>query len=123
MLTRPGDTQGFDVTGVLTEVDLTIADGVKTVCDCIQACLDRPTSCANYVWKFPDAKAVKKGYRTCTLYSNFNLPSNVTVKVNVNEHKSMGIAAVGANPQMGGLVPQAFKDEEQTCPDDEAFSG
>ncbi|GFZ49288.1 hypothetical protein JCM24511_07407 [Saitozyma sp. JCM 24511] len=112
-------TQGFDVTGVLTEVDLTIVDGIKTVCDCIQACLDRPTSCANYVWKFPDAAAVQTGHRTCTLYSNFNLPSNVTVKV--NEHKSMGIMNVGANPQTGGLVPQAFKDDN--CPDDEAFSG
>jgi hypothetical protein len=120
LLSGPEDTQGFDVTGVLTEVDLTFPH-VKTVCDCIQACLDYPGTCANYVWKFPDAAAVKSGYRTCTLYSNFNLPANVTVKV--NEKHSMNIKKVGANPQMGGLVPQAFSDEKQTCPDDEAFSG
>ncbi|RSH80121.1 hypothetical protein EHS25_007323 [Saitozyma podzolica] len=113
-------TQGFDVTGVLTEVDLTFPK-VQTVCDCIQACLDYPGTCANYVWKFPDAAAVKTGHRTCTLYSNFNLPANVTVKV--NEKHSVDIKKVAANPQVGSLVPQAFSDVAQTCPDDEAFSG
>lgn len=44
-------TRGFDVTGVVTEIDLTFPR-VRTECDCIQECLNRPGKCANYVYKF-----------------------------------------------------------------------
>jgi hypothetical protein len=60
------DVRGFDVTGVTTEIDLTFPK-IKSVCDCIQACLDYPGTCNNYVWKFSTADSVKSGYRTCTL--------------------------------------------------------
>lgn len=40
--------KGFDITGVTSEVDITYSQ-VKTVCDCIQECLNRPMICANYV--------------------------------------------------------------------------
>jgi hypothetical protein len=107
-------TRGFDVTGVVTEVDLTFPQ-IKNECDCIQACLDRPTTCANYVWKFRTAASVKSGHRTCTLYSDFNLPSAVTIAFDLNSPQKQNINAAeitanGNNPHAGGPVPQAFKD-------------
>lgn len=121
-------TRGFDVTGVLTEVDLTFPQ-VRSECDCIQECLKRPGTCANYVWKFSTKHSVKTGHRTCTLYSDFNLPANVTVEFNLassnNSHINAGkIIAGGNNPHAGGLVPQAFKDANlNTTADPEAVSG
>jgi hypothetical protein len=35
------------------------------------------------VYKFTSAAAVASGHRTCTLYSQFNLPSAVTMDVNL----------------------------------------
>jgi len=119
------DTKGFDVTGVVTEVDLAFPN-ITTVCDCIQACLDNPTTCANYVYKFSTPASVLSGYRTCTLYSQFNLPSNVTIDINLNSTANQNIQLLQAmnNPQAGGLVPQAFKDMNlTTVPDDDAVSG
>jgi hypothetical protein len=121
-------TKGFDVTGVITEVDLTFPQ-IKDECDCIQACLNRPTTCANYVWKFSTAASVKSGHRTCTLYSNFNLPSAVTVEIDLNSPLNQNInaqtiTADGNNPQAGALVPQAFKDVNlNTIADPDAVSG
>ena len=58
-------TKGFDVTGVTTEgVDLTYP-AVKNGCDCIQECLNRPTLCANYVFKFSTAAFSYIKQRTC----------------------------------------------------------
>lgn len=122
------DTRGFDVTGVITEVDLTFPL-VKNECDCIQQCLDRPTTCANYVWKFATADGVKTGHRSCTLYSDFNLPSEVTVVLNVNDPRNRNVNAAAIqtnnnNPHMGALVPQAFKDINLSQqPDPHAVSG
>ena len=60
------DIRGFDITGVTTEIDLTFPK-IKNECDCIKACLDRPTTCNNYVWKFSTPESVAIGHRTCTL--------------------------------------------------------
>lgn len=121
-------TRGFDVTGVVTEVDLTFPE-VKTECDCIQKCLDKPGTCANYVYKFSTPESVKSGHRTCTLYSNFNLPADVVLQMNLNSKNNKNINAAeiranGNNPQVGGLVPQAFKDINlNTTADPDAVSG
>jgi hypothetical protein len=56
-------TRGFDITGVVTEVDLTFPT-IQNECDCIQQCLDRLGTCANYVWKFSTPESVMSGYRT-----------------------------------------------------------
>ncbi|OCL08918.1 hypothetical protein AOQ84DRAFT_376303 [Glonium stellatum] len=81
--------RGFDVTGVVTEVDLTFPL-IQSACDCIQECLNRPT--------------------TVPLMS-----TNVTIGVDVNSPLNKNIngaetLALGNNPQQGALVPQAFKD-------------
>src|ERR1700684_4213514 len=116
------DTKGFDVTGVVTEVDLTFPK-VKNVCDCIQECLNRPTTCATYVYKFSTPASVESGHRTCTLYSQFNLPADVTLDFNLTSplHQNINAAEIellGNNPQMGSAVPQAFKDVNlNTVPD------
>lgn len=119
--------KGFDVTGVVTEVDLTFPL-IQDECDCIQQCLDRPTTCAAYVWKFSTPASVQSGHRTCTLYSQFNLPTDVTIDINVNSTLNRNINApelllLGTNPQTGALVPQAFKDANNTVPDPDAVSG
>jgi hypothetical protein len=127
-LTHCLDTRGFDVTGVVTEVDLTFPE-IKDACDCIQACLDRPTTCATYVYKFSTPASVQSGHRTCTLYSQFNLPADVTLEFDLNSTNNKNIngaeiVANGNEPQAGSLVPQAFKDKNlNTTPDDEAVSG
>jgi hypothetical protein len=121
-------TRGFDITGVVTEVDLHFPQ-IRTECDCIQACLNRSNTCANYVYKFSTPESVKSGHRTCTLYSDFNLPANVTLQFdlessNNTEINASEIIAEGNNPHMGGLVSQAFKDVNlnTTC-DPDAVSG
>jgi hypothetical protein len=117
------DVRGFDVTGVVTEVDLTFPL-IKNECDCIQQCLDRPTTCAAYVWKFSTADSVASGHRTCTLYSQFNLPSNVTIAVDVGKSKDVALLQAINNPQAGALVPQTFKDVNlNTTADWSALSG
>lgn len=117
---------GFDVTGVVTEVDLTFPE-IKDSCDCIQACLNRPDSCAAYVWKFSTADSVTSGHRTCTLYSQFNLPSNVTIAVDIPNSSNINgdeLVANKNNPQNGALVGQTFKDINlNTTVDNEAVSG
>jgi hypothetical protein len=122
------DTRGFDVTGVVTEVDLTFPL-VQNVCDCIQQCLDRPTTCASYVYKFSTPASVLAGHRTCTLYSQFNLPADVVLDFNLNSTLNVNINAaeilmMGNNPQKGAPVPQTFMDVNlNTTADNDSFSG
>jgi hypothetical protein len=116
------------VTGVVTEVDLTFPL-IQNECDCIKQCLDRPSTCAAYVWKFSTPASVQQGHRTCTLYSQFNLPSAVAIEINTNSTLNKNInapelVAMGNNPQAGAPVPQAFKDVNlNTVPDNDAVSG
>ena len=120
-------TRGFDVTGVVSEVDLTFPE-VASECDCIQACLDLPGTCASYVWMFSTADAVDSGHRTCTLYSDFNLPGSVAIQFDLESDNNMNINAAqitsqGANPDIGYPVPQAFQDLDSVVPDPDAVSG
>jgi hypothetical protein len=55
--------------------------------------------------------------------SDFNLPSNVIVNVDVADSTDVLPIGTGNNPHNGGPVPQAFKDAAGTVPDDGAFSG
>ncbi|KAF9888517.1 hypothetical protein FE257_008624 [Aspergillus nanangensis] len=111
-------TRGFDVTGVLTTVTV---PGIENVCDCIQACLDRPETCTNYVWKFAEPTSSR---RSCTLYSNFNLPSGVDVLYNPTEVPGVnqGLNPISSNPQIGSLVPKATKPNSTEI-DEQAVSG
>lgn len=121
-------TRGFDVTGVVTEVDLTFPE-IQSECDCIQQCLNRPSTCATYVYKFSTPASVQSGHRTCTLYSQFNLPAAVDLAFDLNNTLNHNINApeilmMGNNPQMGAVVPQAFMDANlNTTPDPNAVSG
>lgn len=116
-------TRGFDITGVTTEVDLAYPQ-VQSECDCIQECLKQVGTCVNYVWKFSTPESVQSGHRTCTLYSDFNLPVNVTLTFNVSASTNIQSLSSDNNPQQGGLVPQAFKDINlNTTADYDAVSG
>jgi len=91
--------RGFDVTGVTNFVSLTVANGINTACDCLSRCKTSFLTCAAWVWKFTD----NSGVRTCTLYSDFNLPPNVTLGFNLGTSVNSGV--IGMNPQTGSLVP------------------
>ena len=112
----------------MTEIDLKFPQ-VQNRCDCINECLKRPTTCATYVYKFSTPQSVQSGHRTCTLYSQFNLPANVTLEFDLNNGNNKNINAQeiiqnGNNPQAGAPVPQAFKDVNlNTTPDPDAVSG
>lgn len=119
--------RGFDVTGVVSEVDLTFPT-VQNECDCIQACLWRPTTCAAYVWKFSTPASIQSGHRTCTLYSQFNLPADVNIEIDLDSGLNKNINAqeikmLGNNPQNGAPVPQTFKDINNSIADNDAVSG
>ena len=99
--------KGYDITGVTTEVDLTFAGtpSIRSAQDCFDSCASSPTTSVSWVWKFSTDPA----HRTCTLYSNFNLPSAVNIAFNVggstpniNANKLM---ANTNNPQNGVAVP------------------
>ncbi|KAJ3255968.1 hypothetical protein HK103_005775 [Boothiomyces macroporosus] len=96
---------GYDITGVTSEVDLTFNDGIKSAKDCFERCAQSPANCTSWVWKF----TTDPDHRTCTLYSNFNIPSQVNIAFdiknstsNINNDKLM---ANNNNPQMGANVP------------------
>jgi hypothetical protein len=144
------DVKGFDITGVVTEVDLTFPK-ITDACDCIQACLSAPTTCASWVWKFSTPASVSSGHRTCTLCehsildsmwemqeilifitttdSQFNLPADVTLVFDLNNSTNQNINAAeilanGNEPQKGAPVAQAFKDANlNTTADPDAVSG
>lgn len=113
---------GFDITGVTNFVQFTFQDdNIKCACDCFKKCRQQSSTCTNWVWKFTDGS----GHRTCTIYSNFNLPSNVTI--GFDNATSINAGAIsGGSPQQGGLVPhcQLF-DRNGTAYgfDDDCISG
>ena len=115
--------KGFDITGVTTEVDLTFAaNGITNAQDCFNKCATNPATCVSWVWKF----TTDPNHRTCTLYSNFNLPSQVNIAyniagstANINNDKLM---ANNNNPQMGANVPQCTLFNS-TTPDHDCLSG
>jgi hypothetical protein len=81
------------------------------------------------VYKFSTPASVQSGHRTCTLYSQFNLPAGVTLEFDLNSGNNQNINAAeimanGNNPQAGAPVPQAFMDANlNTTPDPKAVSG
>ncbi|KAJ3191884.1 hypothetical protein HK101_007318 [Irineochytrium annulatum] len=112
--------RGFDITGVTTEVDLTIADGIMTECDCLARCSASSAQCVSWVWKFTD----NSGHRTCTLYSNYNLPSAVTIAYDVKNSTDIMKLQPANNPQAGSTIPQCTIDGQPgSKPDPDCFSG
>jgi hypothetical protein len=111
------------MTGVVTEVDLYAKDGINSACDCAAACLSRPTTCTNWVFKHTFVPALDGGKRSCTLYSSPNLPTDVTLKYDLAG--SIGFAKLqpANNPQMGGGAPLTFRDAANTIADPYGVSG
>lgn len=113
---------GIDITGVVTMVNLYHKDGINSACDCISACLQRPESCTNWVFKHTFAgAAIDDNKRSCTLYSSPNLPTNVTLAYDIANSK--GTNLVGMNPQQGCDAPLTFLDTGMTMPDKYGVSG
>jgi hypothetical protein len=115
--------QGIDMTGVVTEVDLYFKDGIKSACDCIAACLSRPTTCTNWVYKHTFATGLDDGKRSCTLYSSPNLPTDVTLAYDLNNSKGFMKLQPQNNPQAGGSAPFTFRDAAMTVQDPYGVSG
>ena len=113
---------GVDITGVVTMVNLYHKDGIKSACDCIDACLTRPETCTNWVFKHTFAgAAIDDNKRSCTLYSSPNLPKGVTLDYNLDQ--STGFGVVGMNAQQGCDAPLTFLDVNGTMPDKYGVSG
>ena len=114
--------KGIDITGVVTMVNLYYKDGINSACDYAAACLDRPKTCTNWVFKHTFVGAViDNNKRSCTLYSSPNLPKNVTLDYNLNQSISFGI--IGMNAQQGCNTPLTFLDANGTMPDAYGVSG
>ncbi|KAK9830357.1 hypothetical protein WJX72_011251 [[Myrmecia] bisecta] len=113
--------RGWDVTGVVNEFDLTVTDGIQHSCDCIKECMKRIGVCMAWVWKFTGDAS---GQRTCTLYSQFNLPPQVTIAYNttgsVDANGQSTLGAVDANPhnneQFGHIQPANLVQAGSTIP-------
>jgi len=115
--------QGIDMTGVVTEVDLYAKDGIHSACDCIAACLERPLSCTNWVYKHTFVPSKDGGKRSCTLYSSPNLPTNVTLDYNLDKSTGFSLLQPANNPQAGGGAPLTFLDANGQKPDPYGVSG
>jgi hypothetical protein len=113
---------GIDITGVVTMVNLYHKDGINSACDCVSACLERPETCTNWVFKHTFAgAAIDDNKRSCTLYSSPNLPKGVTLDYNLDQ--STGFGVVGMNAQQGCDAPQTFLDVNGTMVDKFGVSG
>ncbi len=114
--------QGIDMTGVVTEVHLFARDGIHSACDCVGACLNRPSSCTNWVFKHT-FMAGDEGKRSCTLYSSPNLPTNVTLAYNLANSTGFELLQPANNPQAGALAPLTTLDQAGKLPDKYGVSG
>jgi len=113
---------GIDITGVVTMVNLYHKDGINSACDCAIACLERPETCTNWVFKHTFAgAAIDDNKRSCTLYSSPNLPKGVTLDYDLAQ--SSGFGTVGMNAQQGCDAPLTFLDVNGTMPDKYGVSG
>lgn len=112
--------KGYDITGVANEIDLDCKK-VHSACDCLHECLKRNGTCASFVWKHTVPLSVNP-HRQCTLYSNFNLPPDVKIMIDVANSANTGL--IGANPQIGGGVPKCTHDNTPDGrPDHDCVSG
>ena len=85
------------------------------------------------VYKFSTPTFVESGHRTCTLYLQYNLPSDVGLNFNLkstlNENVNVNVNAAEIiqlenHLQQGAVLPQPFKQIDlDTIRDNEAFSG
>lgn len=114
--------QGIDMTGVVTEQHLFASNGINSACDCAAACLERPASCTNWVYKHT-FMAGDGGKRSCTLYSSPNLPTNVTLAYDTAHSAGFQLLQPGNNPQAGALAPLTTLDAAGTKPDKFGVSG
>jgi len=114
--------KGFDVTGVVTEFDLTNNntlngvpnDAIHNACDCVRACFERIGVCMAWVWKFTGVTNA----RTCTLYSQFNLPPLVTLTYNVAASQNgatvtNGAITPGNGPSTAGILDNNVHNENE----------
>lgn len=115
------DYQGIDMTGVVTEVDIYFPT-VKTACDCVEECLNNPTTCTNWVFKHT-FNPLDSGKRTCTLYSSPNLPTGVTLWYNLTGSSGFQLLQAANNPQAGALAPLTFLNSQNTKLDPFGVSG
>jgi hypothetical protein len=113
----------IDITGVVTELHFYRKDGIHTACDCIAKCLERPTSCTNWVYKNIFNKELDGGYRSCTLYSSPNLPSNVTLDYDLSKSTGYDLLQSVNNPQPGAPAPFTFSNAANTVTDAYGVSG
>ncbi len=107
------------MTGIVTEIHLLAHDGINSACDCIAACLNRPATCTNWVFKNASVPG-DQGKRSCTLYSSPNLPTGVTLVYDTDHSKGFKPLPQG-NTQAGALVPLTTLDG--TAPDRFGVSG
>lgn len=111
-----------DITGVVTELHFFRRDGIHSACDCIAKCLERPKSCTNWVYKHTFMPE-DGGFRSCTLYSSPNLPSNVTLAYDLKKSSGYQLLQTVNNPQAGANVPLTFLDSASTKQDIYGVSG
>jgi len=114
--------RGIDITGVVTEVHFFARDGIKSACDCAIKCLERPTSCTNWVYKHTFMNG-DGGKRSCTLYSSPNLPTNVTLAYDTAHSTGFQLLQPGNNPQAGAPAPITTLDQAGKQPDMYGVSG
>lgn len=114
--------RGVDITGVVTETHYFYSDGLRSACDCAAKCLEGPTNCTNWVWKHTFMPG-DGGYRSCTLYSSPNLPSNVTLDYDLYNSTGYDLLQTVNNPQAGAPVPFTYLDVNNTIPDIYGVSG
>jgi hypothetical protein len=114
--------RGIDITGVVTETHFFAKDGLNSACDCAIKCLERPTTCTNWVWKHTFMPE-DGGKRSCTLYSSPNLPTDVTLAYNTANSTGFQLLQPGNNPQKGAPAPLTFLDAAGTIPDHFGVSG
>ncbi len=114
--------RGIDITGVVTEQHFFYKDGIKSACDCIAECLERPLSCTNWVYKHTFMTG-DDGRRSCTLYSSPNLPTNVTLAYNLANSTGYQLLQPLNNPQAGAPAPLTFLDAANTMVDPYGVSG
>lgn len=110
------------MTGVVTELHFYFKDSFRTACDCAAKCLEQPTSCTNWVWKynFIPGDGDKRPYN---LYNSPNLPSNVTLAYDTANSAVFEPLQASNNPQKGADVPLTFLGSAGAKPDEFGMTG
>lgn len=112
--------KGYDITGVTNTVVLSQGPHLRDACDCAKMCLLVNSTCSSYVWKFNGPPS--RDRRVCILYSNFNLPSGVTLGFDLDT--TMNGGEIENNPQGGGAVPHCLdKSQDPNSRDPDCVSG